>query len=513
MNIRGLGSSVRRAVLIGLAGCLAASAARAELRMPKIFTDHMVLQQQMPVAVWGWADPGQKVTVSILAASQSAIADANGKWRLELPALKAAMTADKPAALVIASGKDRIELKDVLIGEVWLAGGQSNMSRSVEIKDSTPGVRVFRRCLSEQAGPIPVRDDYGDTFRCTWCLATPEALQAAPPTIQRGGKMGMDISYGEVAYVFARTLNETLKVPVGVMNIAWGGSTAEAWTPKADIEKEYPFGKPAEGGYIAHRPGLMYQSQLRPIVPLTIRGVIWYQGEDDGRNKDYARDLTTLIESWRKLWGRPEMPFYFVQIAQTGYASGMLGVYTAQVKVMETVPHTGLAVSNDIYDGDTGSNKIRLYQAKDPNDPGNGLPIAGSGNPHPPHKDLVAGRLARIALVKTYAQPERPIFGPIYDSSRIEGDKIVVKLKYAYDGLKTQDGNEPNWFQVSDGTMENRKLTFVKANAKIVGKDTVEVWSPQVKQPKFVRFAWDSLAKHNLVNSGSLPAVSFRTDE
>jgi sialate O-acetylesterase len=497
------------ALVLGI--CLAlASASEAAVRAAKVFGDNMVLQQELPIAVWGWANAGEQVTVRLADKSAEAKAGADGAWRVDVPAMQAD---GKQHTLTITGPSNTVEFKGVELGEVWLASGQSNMSRSVEIKANTPGVRVFLRSQSEQAGPIPVRDDYGEQFKCTWSPAAPEALKAAPPTIQRGGKLGPHNQYGEVAYVFARTLNEALKVPVGVMNIAWGGSTAEAWTPKADIEKEYPFGKPAEGGYIGHRPGLMYQSQLLPIVPLTIRGVIWYQGEDDGRNKDYARDLTNLIESWRRLWGRPDMPFYFVQIAQTGYASGMLGVYAAQVKVMETVPNTGLAVSNDIYDGDTGSNKIRLCQSKDPNDPADGLPIAGSSNPHPPHKDLVAGRLARIALVKTYGQPARPIFGPIYESGKVEGDKIVVKLKYAYDGLKTQDGNAPNWFQVSDGTMENRKLKFVKADAKIVGKDAVEVWSPQVKQPRFVRFAWDSLAKHNLVNSGDLPAVSFRTDE
>ncbi len=420
----------------------------------------------------------------------------------------------KAHTLTIKGPSNTVECKGVMLGEVWLASGQSNMSRGTQIKDSTPGVRVFCRSKTVRTGPIPVRNDYGDQMTCTWCAATPEAIKAVPPTIQRGDKIGPHTSYGEVAYVFARTLNEKLKVPVGVMNIAWGGSTAEAWTPKADIEKEYPFDKPAEGGYIGHRPGLMYQSQLLPLVPMTIRGVIWYQGEDDGRNKTSAAEFTNLIEAWRKLWHQPSMPFYFVQIAQTGYASGMLGVYEAQVKVMHTVPNTGLAVSNDIYDGAKGpKNSIKIYKAKDPNDPADGMPVAGSSNPHPPHKDLVAGRLAQIALVETYGQPARPIYGPMYESSKIEGDKIVVKLKYVYDGLKTQDGKAPNWFQLSDGTVVNRKLKFVKAEAKLVGKDTIEVSSAQVKQPKFVRFAWHSYSKHNLVNSGDLPAVPFRTDE
>jgi len=500
----------RLALVLGIC-LLAAPGSQAAVRVAKVFGDNMVLQQELPIAVWGWADAGEQVTVSLADRSVETKAGADGAWRVNLPATKAD---GKAHTLTIKGPSNTVEFKGVLLGEVWLASGQSNMGRSTQIKDSTPGVRIFCRSKTRRTGPIPVRRDYGDEMTCTWCAATPEAIRAVPPTIHRGDRIGPHTSYGEVAYVFARTLNEKLKVPVGVMNIAWGGSTAKAWTPKADIEKEYPFDKPAEGGYIGHRPGLMYQSQLLPVVPLTIRGVIWYQGEDDGRNKNYAADFTNLIESWRKLWRQPQMPFYFVQIAQTGYASGMLGVYEAQVKVMHTVPNTGLAVSNDIYDSDKGpKNSIRIYKAKDPNDPADGMPVAGSSNPHPPHKDLVARRLAEIALVKTYGQPERPIFGPMYESHRIEGDKIVVKLKYVYDGLKTQDGKAPNWFQLSDGTVVKRKLKFVKAEAKIVSKDTIEVSSPLVKQPRFVRFAWHSLAKHNLLNSGDLPAVPFRTDK
>jgi len=164
----------------------------------------------------------------------------------------------------------------------------------------------------------------------------------------------------------------------------------------------------------------MYQAQLRPVVPFTIRGAIWYQGEDDGRNKDYAADLARLIASWR---------------------------------------------------------------------------------------------LADIALVKTYGRAERPIFGPMYESHEIKGDKVLVKFKYAYGGLKTVNAGAPNWFEISDGSQENNRLKYVKAQARIAAADVVEVSAPEVKEPKFVRFSWHTLARHNLVNSGGLPAVPFRTDQ
>jgi sialate O-acetylesterase len=287
MNIRGLGSSVRLAVLIGLAGCLAASAARAELRMPKIFTDHMVLQQQMPVAVWGWADPGQKVTVSILTASQSAIADANGKWRLEIPALKAAMTADKPAALVIASGKDKIELKDVLIGEVWVAGGQSNMNRPVSndafAAANYPTIRLFTT-----NGSIPRKDTLNDTV--SWVPCTPETIATCGDIIGPNKRR----PFSEVGYHFAVKMNKELKAPIGIFHTSCGGSTAKDWTPNPKLADQFPFDQ--DVAKATHQFGVLYQSRLHGAVGFTIRGVVWYQGEDDGRNANYRQDFTDLIE-------------------------------------------------------------------------------------------------------------------------------------------------------------------------------------------------------------------------
>jgi len=501
--------------LAAVAACAAlapVSASSAAVRAAKVFGDNMVLQQELPIAVWGTAEPGEQVSVELSGSKAAATkAGGDGSWRVELPAVKAD---GKDHTLTIKGPANSVELKNVLLGEVWLASGQSNMNRPDAIKDDVPGLRLLLRSRQKQQGPVPVRGDYGDDVQCTWAPATPAGVAAAPQTLQKGGKIGPNNTYPRVAYVFARTLHDTLKVPVGIMAIPVGGSTAKAWIPQADIDKTFPFDKPAESKKAAHEPGLMFQSQLRPVVGMTIRGIIWYQGEDDGRNKEYAKDFTELIASWRKLWNRPDLPFYFVQTAPCGYAGGTLLVWPAQVEVFNTVPNTGLAVSNDINDnGGPVPADAKLCKGKGENDPDAGLPVTGSSNPHPPHVDLVAGRLAQIALVKLYGQPERPIFGPIYDSSTIDGNKIVVKFKYACDGLKTSDGKAPTWFQISDGTKERNNLKFVKAEAKIVGKDTVEVWSPDVKNPRFVRFAWNTNARHNLVNSGNLPAVLFNTGQ
>jgi sialate O-acetylesterase len=257
---------------------------------------------------------------------------------------------------------------------------------------------------------------------------------------------------------------------------------------------------------LTHHDGRLYEVRMRGTVPMTIRGVVWYQGEDDGRNRNYGEDFANMIAAWRKDYRDSELPFYFAQIAQTTYASGMLGVWEGQASVFNTVKHTGFAVANDIYlDTPNDGFKERL-------DDKSGLPIAGGSNPHPTGKDKIAERLARIALQETYGKAQGVIYGPMVASHKIKGDRIIVTFKHVGDGLKTLDALAPNWFEIADGTMDRNATSYVLASAKITGKDTVEVWADGVSSPKQVRFGWHPLARFNLVNSAGLPAVSFRTD-
>jgi len=487
---------MHRLVLAAI-GLLAAMAnpAMAEVRLPKIFTTNMVLQQELPIAVWGWADRGEKITVTLAGKSASTEADADGKWRVDLPAMKA----DGRAQTLSVAGTNTITLENVLLGEVWLCAGQSNMNRGVEVNQTDPDIRLFWI----EGSVTPHEDDFGEAI-AGWVEATPEGLAAAAP-LHTGRFAGSPRkSFAEVGYVFGRKIHQELKVPVGLIKSAFGGSNVGAWTPRPDVAELYPFGKPVEGSYLGHRPGLLYQTMVHGMVPMTIRGVIWYQGENDGRSTTYHQDMTTWIASWRKLWNRSDMPFYFVQIGPTSYAGGrMQYIWESQVRVMETVPHTGLAVSNDIYPADSIGEHKTL-----------GLPTSGSSNPHPPNKHIVAERLADIALVETYGQPSRVVYGPIYDAHEIQGGKVVVKLKHAGGGLKSSDGKPLAWFQLAGEKAEGeRSLQWHAARAEINGTDTVVVSSPQVKEPKFVRFAWDCLARHNLTNQEGLPAVSFRTDD
>lgn len=470
-------------VVVVLSAMLLPARSSAEVHLPKIFTDHMVLQQGMPVRVFGWAEPGEEVTVTFRGQSASTKAGDDKRWSVELPA----MAADgKPDTLVVA-GKNRIELKDVLLGEVWLASGQSNMNRPVggkAIQEAQhPNLRLFTT-----NGTIPRKDTLNDTIG--WVPCTPESIATCGDMVSNRRR-----AFSEVAYHFALEIHQRLEVPVGIIHTSMGGTTAKDWTPNPRIAEEYPFDQ--DPGDVRHKRGIVYQARLHALIPYTIKGVVWYQGEDDGRNKDYAQDLTAMIGAWRKAWGR-ELPFYMAQIAQTTYASGMLKVWEAQAWVMQNVPRTGLAPSNDLNDGGDKS-KLRAEQ-------NTGWPIGGNSNPHPPNKHIIAGRLARMALAEVYGQKLGEVYGPMLDSYEVAGQAIRVKFKHAGEGLTTDDDQAPNWFEVAG---EDGK--YVKATARIAGMDCVEVSSPEVASPRSVRFAWHALARHNLYNKAGLPALPFQT--
>jgi sialate O-acetylesterase len=385
-------------------------------------------------------------------------------------------------------------LKDVVLGEVWLAVGQSNMSRGLRyVKDRVvrepmdfPDLRLFFVGLDQ----VPQKQQAAITKG--WAPAMHESMTNVfvHPTLG-------PYEFSEVTYYFGKALQEELKVPVGMISCAFPGSTAAQWTPVDKPAERFDFasGKPDKG------PGSMYQAMLLGVPPLSIRGVIYYQGENDASNANYASDLKTMLSAWRKKFELPELPLYMTQLGQTTFNGGTLHVTAVQQQIIAEVPHTGVVASNDLIDG--GDPK----KAKQNLDPDTGFPIIGGGDPHPPNKHVVAARLARLALGETYGKVQGEAWGPLYDSRAIEGNKLIVKFKHVGDGLKTDDGEDPNWFQLAG---EDKK--FVSAQAKIVGKDTVMLEAKDVPAPKYFRFAWHSLARHNLYNSAGLPAMANRSD-
>ena len=501
----------KKAVVLAVVLAICSVEARADVRMAKVFTDHMVLQQEMPIAVWGWAAAGEQVTVTLAGKSAIVKAGDDGKWRIDLPA----MSADgKTYELTVKgeSGEPRT-LQNVVLGEVWLCAGQSNMNRGTDVqKENRPAIRLFWL----DGSTVPKKEDLGDQI-AGWVPCTPEGLAAAKPAIIRERETPRT-QFAEVGYVFGRKIHEELNVPVGLIKAAFGGSTVESWTPLPGIEQQYPFDQAVEKGYVGHTPGLLYQSMIHGMVPLSIRGVVWYQGENNGRDRQYHIHMKRWIESWRKLWNRPDLPIYFVQIAPTSYAGGnMQQLWEAQSWVMHHVPHTGMAVSNDIYlHGQWPTEEVIGDEGKLTKSP---------SNPHPPNKHVVGERAANIALVKTYGQSNRVLYGPMFDSYQVDGDKISIKFKYVGSGLTTRDGRPPNWFYVAPELPEKERLYDLdhryrrlrnyqqSAKAEIAGKDTVVVQVPAaVKDPQVVLFEWDCIDVHNLMNKEGLPAVCFRLE-
>ncbi len=500
----------------GLIALLATASAFAEVKLASPFTSHMVLQRDAKVPVWGTADAGEKITVVFAGQKISTVADTDGKWRVDLKPMKA--SAESRTLVVTGDLKFKIQIlkcEDILVGEVWLASGQSNMDFTM-----SKSVKRFAGVTNEEqeiaAANYPLirmftgeaQKTYAPTNRIAgeWKICTPENAPA----------------FSAVGYFFARDLQKEINVPVGIITEAFGASTAESWIrrealnadPKlktmvekfdALVEKFRTNPPPvvaearsedvsatnaaARGRTRAvrdpvqdqHNATVMFNGMIAPIIPYAIRGALWYQGESivDANNGGialYPRVQATLIRDWRKLWAQGDFPFYIVQLAGQDAASNRPEVREAQATVL-ALPNTGMAVATDI-----GERK----------------------NVHPRNKQDVANRLARIALAKVYGK-NIEFSGPIYESTKIEGETIRVKFSHA-DGLTVKDGGL-KWFSVAG---PNGK--FVPATAKIEG-DTIVVGSPEVVAPTAVRYAWVNFPDGgHLYNSAGLPAAQFRSD-
>jgi sialate O-acetylesterase len=499
-------------VLVGLI-LAAAPAALADVKLPAIFGEHMVVQRDMPVSVWGWADPGEKVTVSLGDQTKTATADQAGKWSLKLDAMKSG----GPMVMKV-QGKNTIELGDVLVGEVWLASGQSNMQMSVAgSKDfekekeaaNQPGIRMFT--VERTPAETPQQDVKG-----SWVVCSPETV---------GG-------FSAVAYFFGRVLHRELDTPVGLIHSSWGGTPVEAWT-SLDVQKALPelktflegwqnqiesydpvkarqqyeaalarWEKAAEKAKAAgqqpprkpsppsdqrlspHRPANLYNGMIVGLAPYTIRGAIWYQGESNaGRAATYGLQLSSMIKNWRDIWGEGDFPFAWVQLAnfmkpQEQPSEGGWAWVREQMTNTLKVPNTGQAVIIDIGEAD---------------------------NIHPKNKQEVGKRLALWALATVYGE-DITYSGPLYKSMERDGSKIVLSFDHVDGGL-VAEGGELKGFAIAGPDKQ-----FVWADAKIDG-DKVVVSSPEVKEPAAVRYGWANNPPCNLYNKAGLPASPFRTDD
>lgn len=481
----------------------------AAVRLPAIFSEHMVLQRGIRVPVWGWADPGEQVTVTIARQTGKAQAGADGKWMVHLAPLKTG----GPLRLVI-QGKNTLAVEDVLVGEVWLCSGQSNMVMKVSAAQNfeaerqaanTPEIRTF-----------VVQPSYAEEpqseLKGRWIVATPESVG----------------EFSAAAYFFGRELHRSLHVPVGLVNSSVGGTAIEAWI-SAGAQRTSPDLKPelklldqanaefdraaaaaqyqaalakwkaaAAAGQSRKRAprraplnpvelhdrqngvAVLFNGMIAPLIPFALRGAIWYQGEANTRPERasyYQYQLPLLVKDWRARWGQGSFPFAWVQLPNfNGPGRNWPVVREGMLKTL-AVPRTGMAVTID---------------------------IGEAGNIHPKNKQEAGRRLAMWALGDVYGH-KGAVSGPLFAGQKIKSGQIVISFAHAGGGLVAKNGALEGFL------IAGSDKRWVPAVAKIAGS-TVVISSPEVKQPVAVRYAWANNPRCNLYNGAGLPASPFRTD-
>ncbi len=508
---------IRLTLLSSLLCSLLASTATADVKTPAIFGSGMVLQREIDVPVWGWADAGEEVTVSFRDQKVSTKAGNDGKWQVKLKPLKVG----QPGTLTVA-GKNKLEFKDVLVGEVWVCSGQSNMGWSIArgldadleaAAAQDPDVRLFQV-------PLTTAETPQEDVNAEWRTAAPDNVS----------------SFSAVGYLYGRQLHHTLRVPVGVIMTAWGGTRAEAWTsPEAMAKTEalkpivdtwderaakYDAAKAkaqyeaamkswteraakakAAGKRAPRRPQMqgpprkdrhhystLYNAMVAPLTPYAIRGAIWYQGESNaGRAEQYRTLMPTMIQSWRDAWGQGDFHFYQVQLANfmaitdKPEESAWAELREAQVMAGDAIPNVDAVCITD---------------------------IGAAKDIHPKDKQNVAKRLARLALVDIHGMKSITRSGPTYKSMEVKGNKVIVTFENQGSPLVSYY-NEP----LTGFAIAGKDKQWVWGTAKITSANTVEVSSPEVKEPVAVRYNWANNPQGTLYNAAYLPAYPFRSDD
>ena len=497
-----------RTILLFLASALAL---HAEVTLAPLFVDHAVLQQGKPVPVWGRADPGERVSVTFGAQSVGTTADRSGRWLVYLDALPASR---EPAELIV-TGKNTLRVADVLVGEVWLCSGQSNMEWPV--RDSQNAAEEIAAANYPLIRQIKIQRTVAETPAETvqtegWQPATPETV-------------GL---FTAVGYFFGRDLHARLNVPIGLINSTWGGTFIESWMSPAALlsdssftvvperwrqtlaeyperkkayeaalaewtaeeaaakERGEPFtkrrpGPPAGSGH-HQTPSALFNGMIHPLLPYALRGAIWYQGESNAlRHQEYGQLFSAMITYWRKHFGQPDFPFLWVQLAgfqAAGDPSGRAWAFLREAQAQTlSLPNTGMAITIDI------GEKTDI---------------------HPRNKQEVGRRLALIARTKVYDLPADHS-GPVFSSVVREGNALRVKFRHAESGLIARD-RELQSFEIAGADR-----VFRPALARIE-RDTVVVSAPDVREPAAVRYAWANFCEANLYNGAGLPAAPFRSD-
>ncbi|MDA0750613.1 MAG: sialate O-acetylesterase [Verrucomicrobia bacterium] len=440
----------------------------AEVRLPNVLGNHMVLQQQSEVQFWGWSRPAEKVQMTAAwdGVSHETTADSGGRWSLSVRTPEAG----GPHSITL-KGDNEIVLEDVMVGEVWVCSGQSNMEWSGDQnlpqsiaeapKANHSGIRFFY--IPKTTSDYPQDDCEGE-----WKVCSPEEM----------------IHFSAVGYFFGKHLHQELKVPLGLVNSNWGGTPAEVWTPKDRVERRADLleaaGQLQPFAWWPKDPGKCYNAMIHPITPFNIAGAIWYQGESNVSTAHaYEALFTNMIGAWRSAW-KKDFPFYFVQIAPFTYGDNLNGPLLREAQTKSAAyPNTGMVVVSDLVDD--------------------------VKNIHPENKRDVGKRLANYALAETYGKTGLVYYSPTYKRMELDGKTVRIHFEGADGGLVAR-GGELKEFSIAG---EDKK--FVSAKARIEG-NTVVVWSEDIASPVAVRFGFSNTSIPNLFSKDGLPVNLFRTD-
>lgn len=497
--------------ILGLLLAGTAMHARAEITLPAVFSDHMVLQRDRSNPVWGRAEPGETVTVTIAGQSHTANANAAGEWRTELDPLPAG----GPYSLTISGMSAQQEFTDVLVGEVWICSGQSNMFwplawidfSELEIASAhQPQIRLLT--VPERGTQTPQF-----TFEGQWQVCSPQSVS----------------QFSALGYLFGKRLHDALGVPVGLINTSWGGASIAGWIPRdkyavddyharqlqswdaraaatTDADQQAALGayereldqwknagssgraprKPLDPRYSRDRPGNIFNGMLSPLRGYGIRGVIWYQGESNiSHPYHYRTSFPLMIECWREAWGQGDFPFYWVQLPNHGPAtSDPTESEWAELREAQSLalrlPHTGQAITIDTAEG---------------------------RNLHPRNKQLVADRLVVLPLRRDYGV-KVDADSPTYASMEVRDNKMVLTFDHVDLGLYAYDTEEPLGFAIA-----GEDEAYVRAQAEIINRNQIAVWSESVPHPANVRYAWADNPVANIQDRNGLPLAPFRTDD
>lgn len=452
----------------------------ATVKLPAIVSSNMVLQRNTSITLWGWADAGEKISIdaSWLSNPLSITADKEGNWKVEVKTTNS----KAPQSIKINSNESDILLENILFGEVWLCSGQSNMTQPIKGYVGQPtfgtlqamagakneNLRLFTVELNATMEPLKDVEKYRG-----WQSANMESVK----------------NFSAIAYYFGKQLQETLDVPVGMIHTSWGGSLVEAWISNDVLEKMQEVDLSEVNLKRGNRfPTVLYNAMINPLMPYTIKGGLFYQGESNAAEpKKYTKLFPAMVKDWRDRWGIGDFPFYYAQIAPYIYsgndafadADNTAFIREAQLQCLDLIPNSGIAITMDI-------GKINRI--------------------HPPKKKEVAERLLYNALNQTYGIEAMDYSGPLYDSFEITVEGMLLKFKHAEMGLFAHDKLEN--FEIAGADK-----VFYPAIAQISGGRNVLVKSDQVAEPVAVRYAWRNWVKGTLYDTNLLPASSFRTDD